>query len=1183
MRNAQRQVNRLRWPGGIVAVMMGLGVAPPMTLAQSIPQPLAVVSQDGLAQQPLAKPQTRAALLQSHTGKAARLYLPQTKQDQTQPSEQATFLDVEGTLIPGDRTLSDGSLYDVYPFEAEAGQAITIELVSDAFDTYLIVVDPNGQTIGENDDASATETHSALTLTLPEAGTYLIVANAFDATGQGDYRLTVARARGDETQAAAAGRLFQQGIRHYYRNQFSAAIQAWQQALDLYRSLGNRQGEARSLGNLGNVAYAQGRYLQAIDWHQQSLAIAQEIGDRPSESASLGNLGLAYDSLGQYQRAIELQQQALAIDRELGDREGEATSLNNLGLAYRSLGQYQLALEVHQQSLAIKREMGNRSGEVDSLGNLGLIYLSLGQYQQAIEWQQQALDLVREIGDRRDEASILSNLGLAYHALGQYQQAIDLQQQAREIAQETGNRQGETIVLSNLGLSYNALAQYPRAIDFHQQHLTIAREMGDRKGEATALANLGIVYTSLGQYQRAIDFYQQSLGINQAIGHRQGEAVGLGNLGLIYDSLGQYQRAIDFYQQALAIAQAIGDRQGEADSLNNLGVAYYTLGQYQRAIDTYQQSLTIKQEIGDRRGEAASFNNLGIVYYSLGDYSRAIELHQQAFEIQQEIGDRQGKATSFSNLGNAYHALGQYDRAIDLHQQSLAIDQDTGDRESEAISLNNLGLVYIDTARFAEAEITLTQAVEAFESLRTDLSDQQRIAIADTQTVAYNLLEQALVAQGKLAEALVVTERSRAQAFALQLALRQADEISATGVSAPTVAEIQRIAQEQNATLVTYSLQDDRGIYIWVVQPSGEIQFRSVAFDGSDTVAIAASPISTLDSPLYRGNPDPSDLDTLIANSRRGIGVVNTAGGDTNSEPEIAQLQTLHQLLIDPIADLLPTDPEANVIFIPQGNLFLVPFAALQDRDGTYLIEKHTILTAPSIQVLDLAVRAGAGALRTAALQPTQALVVGNPVMPQVAVLGESGLETVHLATLPGAEAEALAIGDFLGITPLIGAQATEAQIKQQLPQAQLIHFATHGLLEYGDPQSSGVLDIPGAVAFTPGDGEDGLLTATEILEMDLQAQLAILSACDTGRGRITGDGVVGLSRSLITAGVPSVIVSLWAVPDSSTAALMTEFYQQLQQGQTKAQALRQAMLITLQQYPEPRSWAAFTLMGSAD
>ncbi len=113
------------------------------------------------------------------------------------------------------------------------------------------------------------------------------------------------------------------------------------------------------------------------------------------------------------------------------------------------------------------------------------------------------------------------------------------------------------------------------------------------------------------------------------------------------------------------------------------------------------------------------------------------------------------------------------------------------------------------------------------------------------------------------------------------------------------------------------------------------------------------------------------------------------------------------------------------------------------------------------------------------------------------------------------------------------------------MAQAQIIHLATHGLLQYGDPQASGIRDIPGAIALAPSAASDGLLTSAEILTMKLNAELVVLSACATGRGDITGDGVVGLSRALITAGVPSIIVSLWLVPDAPTSELMREFYRQ--------------------------------------
>jgi len=276
----------------------------------------------------------------------------------------------------------------------------------------------------------------------------------------------------------------------------------------------------------------------------------------------------------------------------------------------------------------------------------------------------------------------------------------------------------------------------------------------------------------------------------------------------------------------------------------------------------------------------------------------------------------------------------------------------------------------------------------------------------------------------------------------------------------------------------------------------------------------------------------------------------------------------LHQLLIEPIADLLPKDPAERVVFMPQESLFLLPFPALEDASGQYLIQKHTLLTAPAIQVLDLTrqQRQRLEAKYTAPMQGTDALVVGNPTMP------------ADLEPLPAAEQEALAIAQILNTKALIRDRATKVDIMQQLPNARLVHLATHGLLN--DVRKQGV---PGALAFTPSRNDDGFLTSGEILDLKLNAQLVVLSACNTGRGKITGDGVIGLSRSLITSGVPSVLVSLWSVPDAPTSLLMTEFYRNLQQNPDKAQALRQAMLATMKQTPNPYNWAAFTLIGEAD
>jgi CHAT domain-containing protein len=292
--------------------------------------------------------------------------------------------------------------------------------------------------------------------------------------------------------------------------------------------------------------------------------------------------------------------------------------------------------------------------------------------------------------------------------------------------------------------------------------------------------------------------------------------------------------------------------------------------------------------------------------------------------------------------------------------------------------------------------------------------------------------------------------------------------------------------------------------------------------------------------------------------------------GSTQPQPD---LPTLHQLLIDPIASLLPKDPNAHVIFIPQRSLFQVPFPALQDANGTYLIEKHTILTAPSIQVLDLT-RQQRQKLAQKQSHSGRALVLGNPTMPSVSLY--PGEPKQQLSPLPGAEAEAIAIAPLLNTQAITGAQGTKAAIFEKMPQASIIHLATHGLLD-------DVRGLGSAIALDPSGSDDGLLTAEEIFDMKLQANLVVLSACNTGEGSITGDGVIGLSRALISAGVPSVIVSLWAVPDAPTSELMQSFYQNLPNNPDKAQALRQAMLTTMKTHPQPRNWAAFTLIGEAE
>jgi len=376
---------------------------------------------------------------------------------------------------------------------------------------------------------------------------------------------------------------------------------------------------------------------------------------------------------------------------------------------------------------------------------------------------------------------------------------------------------------------------------------------------------------------------------------------------------------------------------------------------------------------------------------------------------------------------------------------------------------------------------------------------------------------------------------------------------------------IKQIAKTQNATLVQYSIIYDEfkiqgkqqpkesELYIWVIKPTGEISFRKADL-----------------KPLWQ--EQKTTIEELVSYTRhKSIGVRGRGfggGSDNGASNQPKYLQQLHKLLIEPITDLLPTNPDAHIVFVPQSSLFFVPFPALQDASGRYLIEKHTILTAPSIQVLDLTHQ------QRQQVSGSGALVMGNPTMPSHDLYGS----TLSLDALPFAEKEANAIAPLLHTTAITRDAATKNEIVSKMKSARIIHLATHGLLD--DFKGTGV---PGAIALAPSGQDSGLLRSDEILDLKLNAELVVLSACNTGSGRITGDGVIGLSRSLISAGVPSVIVSLWTVPDDSTSELMTEFYRNLQQKQDKAAALRNAMLTTMKQHPQPKDWAAFTLIGESE
>jgi CHAT domain-containing protein/Flp pilus assembly protein TadD len=753
-----------------------------------------------------------------------------------------------------------------------------------------------------------------------------------------------------------------------------------------------------------------------------------------------------------------------------------------------------------------------------------------------------------------------------------------------------------------LGVTAYQQGQLAEAGERWLQALPLFQQSNQPESVAAIRSNLSVLQadleqitlkqTAIGDYRSALQSIQTALKLTQTLLDQAGEMRSTNSLGNIYTYLGEYELAIVQYKRSLALAQGLADDSHQRKVWGNLGVVYAYQGKYDLVVVEYDRSLKQQQQQKDIVGQSTTLLNLGNVKQAQGQFQNAIAFYRQALQLAKTNQDMVRTRQALNNLGLAFDYLGDYKQAIDYLQQSLKIAQDSQDILTQTAAWNNLGHAFLGDKQFDQAEKALRQAVQLRDKMRQGLNDRQQISLFDTQVATYNLLQQVLIAKNQPEAALEASEQGRAQAFAKQLARHRSgtgERSALTNIAnlAPDIRQIKKVAQQQQATIVEYALLPDdafqfqgkqrsrsAGLYIWVVQPTGKVHFRYVDLtflwkeqqDFKDLVAAARCTIGR--------SADPQVCGKSLTSLRQEF-PPPTSG----EQPYHPALRKLHELLITPITDLLPQDPTQTVVFVPQESLFVLPFVALQDRQGRYLIERHTIVHAPSIQVLHLADARPIEPLKTPSpIASTETLIVGNPVMPSQRNLVTN--ETSRLASLPFAETEAIAIAKLLKLPVLTQAAATKSQVMAQIPQAKLIHLATHGLLD--DLRDSG---IPGAIALAPTPGNDGFLTSDEIAQLRLQADLVVLSACNTGEGTISGDGVIGLSRAFMTAGARRVIVSLWQVPDDSTAELMQHFYVDRQKRQGKntqdAPALRSAMLETMKSYPEPLNWAPFLIMGN--
>nr|MBA3871240.1 tetratricopeptide repeat protein [Anaerolineae bacterium] len=331
------------------------------------------------------------------------------------------------------------------------------------------------------------------------------------------------------------------------------ALNYYEQALSLFRTMEDHGGEATALSNIGTVWKDLGEKQKALEYYEQALPLFHAIRNSGGEASTLNNIGTAWDDLGEKQKALDYYEQALPLIREVMDRNVEATILSNIGAVWNGLGEKQKALEYFEEALPLNRMVGDLGGEALILNNIGLVCFELGEKQKALEYYEQALPLLQAMGNRDVEATTLSNMGAAWDDLGEKQKALEYYEQALNLYRVTEDRNGEGKTFNNIGLVMSDLGETGKAIENYKKALFLFGVAHDREGEATTRNYIGTAWSALGDKRKAIAFYRQALSIYHTIGSSEGEAKVHGYIGIMYKNLGQIENAIAEIREAIAI------------------------------------------------------------------------------------------------------------------------------------------------------------------------------------------------------------------------------------------------------------------------------------------------------------------------------------------------------------------------------------------------------------------------------------------------------------------------------------------------------------------------------------------------------------------------------------------------------------------------------------------------------
>ena len=995
------------------------------------------------------------------------------------------------------------------------------------------------------------------------------------------------------------------------KDDYQRAAQKYEEALKISERVKSHKMTGMCSYQLGVIQSRLGQYQKSLEYYEQSLAISKKIGNAKGEGANFGNIGSVYNSLSQYDKALEYYEQSLAINRKIGNVSGEGGNLGSIGSVYNSLSQYDKALEYYEQSLAINKKIGNVSGEGANLSSIGWVYVNLGQYTKALEYYEQALTISKKIGNVKGESGNLNDIGVVYKNLGQYTKVLDYYEQSLAINRKIGNVQGEGGNLNNIGRVYKDLGQYTKSLEYHEQSLQIRKKIGDVKGEGYSLNNIGEVYGSLGQYTKALAYYDQSLQIIKKIGDVNMEGTTLSNMGQLYALTGKTEDALNATNQALEISEKLGTpTSGRKDAIANLYLDFGVIAKaepliketkydsslgrlaliksdYSSAQRYYEKDMKRAEKTRNTDALFRSYTGLGMAYENLGDDKSAEEYYRKAVDLTEEVRSslsRDQREKFFDVKVNGFRRTAPYD--------GLARVRLRMGKTVEALKISE----YTKARIFAESMSERSDSSDfdiAPEVKKQDEDLNNRLpALKEKRQEAYEkgnkLLIEALEPQVKELEA-------KLQAH-IRMLREKYPVFAATKYPQPM--DLEQTALNADEWVLEYHVTDP-GIIIYLSK--GKQLLKA----------------------LFKPKPR-NDLEKLVLEYRKPLEVIP---GKDKLEEKLASFslpigKELSDLLLTEVLDLVPKG--ASIIIVPDDCLGTVPFEMLTLNDkgsvktdkaipyvsgAEFFGDRNLLSYYQSVTALTLTRNhskgkaAGGGLLaivdpvfsekdkRTSeAPKKEEPTGVFASLLKSMHLMGAEGTDQMGGLKFPRLEltdelAESLAKIEKLPADIIRGFDATKdnfvQNFKPSLKKYDKIVFATHG---YFGKDLPGIMEPVLVLTLVP-HGTDGFLRMTEVMGMDMNAQIVALTACQTGLGTsVSGEGTMGMGRAFQYAGAKSVLMSLWSVSEVASVRLVKSFFQNLKAGKSKPEALELARSeLRKGIWNHPFFWAGFILVGETN